>query len=181
LAGPVSEAVKKESDMKNEEVIRKELLDLLRRGNAHMSFEEVIEDFPLSRINDKAPNMPYSAWHLLEHLRLSQLDIAAFVRDPAYESPQWPEGYFPAPGKKTDEAGWRESIRGFLADRAELESLIRDRDTDLFAPIPHARSYNICREILVIADHNAYHIGELALMRQVMQAWPPGRTPYDAR
>jgi len=166
--------------MDNEEVIRKELLNLLRRGNAHMSFEEVVEDFPPDRINAKAPNMPYSAWHMLEHLRLSQRDIVAFIQEPDYRSPPWPEGYFPAPGGKTDEAGWQKSVRGFLADRAELESMIEDPDTDLFAAIPHAQDYNIYREILVIADHNAYHVGELALMRQVLNAWPPGRTPYDA-
>ena len=165
--------------MKNEEYIRKELLDLLRGGNAHMSPEEAVNDFPLSRINDKAPNMPYTPWHILEHMRRAQQDIVLFIQDPEYVSPPWPQGFFPSPGKKTDQRGWKQTILGFVADRLELEKLIQDRETDLFAPIPHAKTYTIYREILVAADHNAYHTGELAFMRQVMKAWAPEALLYD--
>lgn len=166
--------------MKEEDALRKELLVLLRRGNAHMTFEEAVADFPLSRINDKAPNMPYSPWHILEHMRLSQRDIVAFVQDPDYDSPVWPEGYFPSPAEKTDDNGWRKSIRDFLADRAVLENMAEDRATDLFAPLAHAKDYNIFRQILLAADHNAYHTGELSLLRQVLQAWPEDNVLYDA-
>jgi hypothetical protein len=167
--------------MKKEELLRRELTALLRDGNAHMTFEEVVADFPPSLINAKAPHMPYSPWHILEHMRRAQQDIVDFIRNPDHISPEWPQGYFPSPAKKTDDAGWRKTIRGFLADRAVLEKLSQDQTTDLFAPLAHAKTYTIFREILLAADHNAYHTGELAFMRQVMQAWPPEGVLYDAK
>ena len=163
-----------------ETVIRKELLAQLVGDNAHMTFEEVVDDFPLSAMNDKAPNMPYSAWHIVEHMRRAQEDILLFVQDPAYSSPPWPEAFFPSPAEKTDQAGWEKSVQGFLDDRAVFENMARDPETALFEPIAHARTYTIYRQILLAADHNAYHTGELAFMRQVLKAWPPGGMPYDA-
>lgn len=165
--------------MDKEAVIRKELLALLTGENAHITFEEVVAGFPLSGINGKAANMPYSAWHILEHMRRAQQDIVFFIIDPGYVSPPWPQSFFPSAAEKTDEAGWEESVRGFLADRAVLEKMAQDPETDLFGPIAHAKKYTIYREILVAADHNAYHTGELALMRQVLDAWPPGQMLYD--
>jgi hypothetical protein len=166
--------------MQKDTVIRKELLALLIGGNAHMTFEEVVEGFPASRINDKAPNMPYAPWHILEHMRRAQHDIAMFILDPEFESPPWPQGYFPSVMEKTDQAGWEKIIRAFLDDRGLLEKMITDPQTDLFAPIAHAPEYTIYREILLAADHNAYHTGELAIMRQVLKAWPPKAVLYDA-
>lgn len=166
--------------MENEAVIRKEVVALLRGGNAHMTFEELVTDFPLDRINDKAPNMPYAPWHILEHMRRAQHDILWFIRDPEYVSPPWPEGFFPAPSEKTDKAGWEKIVQDFLADRQALEEMAKDRQVDLFGPIAHARTYTIFREIVLAADHNAYHTGEMVFMRQVMQAWPPGEEVYDA-
>ena len=166
--------------MGKEDVLRKELLAVLHHGNAHMTFEETVEDFSLDRINDKAPNMPYSPWHIIEHMRMSQRDIIEFIQDLDYVWPAWPEDYFPSPAEKTDQSGWQKSIRDFLADRAILENMAEDRATDLFAPLAHAKEYNIFRQILLAADHNAYHTGELALMCQVMEAWPPDKVLYDA-
>jgi len=166
--------------MSKKDVVRQELLALLRGGNAHMTFEEAIEDFPMSRINDKAPHMPYSPWHIIEHMRRVQWDIVAFIEDPDHISPEWPQGYFPAPIEKTDEAGWRKTIRLFRADRKTLEKMVTSSEIDLFAPIAHAKEYTFYREILLAADHNAYHTGELAFMRQVLQAWPAGNALYDA-
>lgn len=166
--------------MRHEKVLRGELMALLRGGNAHMSFEEVVEDFPMSRINDKAPHMPYSPWHIIEHMRRVQWDIRAFIQDPEHVSPPWPQGYFARPSEKTDASGWRTSIRGFLSDRSTLEDMAADTQTDLMAGIAHAKSYTVFREILLAADHNAYHTGELVIMRQVVQTWPPGGEMYDA-
>ena len=166
--------------MEKEKVIRKELLALMVGSHAHMNFEEVIDDFPISRINDKAPNMPYAPWHILEHMRRAQEDIVLFIQDPGFESPPWPQGYFPSPSERTDKAGWNKIIQDFLADRAVLEKMVQDLETDLFAPILHAPAYTIYREILVVADHNAYHTGEMAFMRQAMKTWPPGEELYDA-
>jgi len=165
--------------MKKEDVLRAELGALLRGGNAHLTFEEVVDKFPLGRINEKAPHMPYSAWHLLEHMRIVQWDIAAFIRDPDHVSPHWPQGYFPDPAVKADAPGWRKTVQAFLADRAALENMAADKTIDLFKPIAHAGDYTVFREIVLAADHNAYHTGELAFMRQVLQAWPKGQAIYQ--
>jgi len=161
--------------MKPDEVVRDELLALLEGGNAHMGFEGVIADFPLEHINSKAPNTPYSFWHFVDHLRIAQWDILEFIRNPNHVSPKYPEGYRPRPEEKTDAKGWQKSIDGVLADLEALKEIVRDEQTDLFAPIPHAPGYTIFREIVLAADHNAYHTGELAIMRQTMNIWPKGR------
>ncbi len=161
--------------MKADEVLRKELLALLDGRNAHMSFDDVIADFPLEHINSKVPLTPYSFWHFVEHIRIAQWDILEFIRNPNHISPPYPEGYRPGPEQRTNATGWQKSIEGMQADLEALREIVRDRNTDLFGPIPHARSYTIFREIVLAADHNAYHVGELAIMRQVMDIWPADR------
>ena len=158
--------------MKSEKRIRTELLALLRGGNAHMTFEEVIADFPAEYINRKAPNVPYSFWHFLEHLRIAQWDILEFIRNPDHASPDYPEGYRPRPDELATEAGWLRTVNDFRADLQALQDLVADPGTDLFGPLPHAKDYTIFRELLTVADHNAYHIAEIAMLRQVMDIWP---------
>jgi hypothetical protein len=159
--------------MKREDTMRKELLALLDGGNAHFTFEEVLADLPLDYINAKPPDTPYSLWHFVEHLRIAQWDILEFIRNPAHRSPEYPAGYRPRPEEVPDVAGWKDSCDRFLADLEALKDLVRDEGVDLLAPLPHAAGYNIFREILLAADHNAYHIGEIAIIRQVMGLWPP--------
>ncbi len=152
-------------------VDRNELLALLRGGNAHMSFDQAVADFPLEVINTRPPHVPYTPWHLLEHLRIAQWDILEFIRSPGHRSPPWPKGYWPSPEAMADETKWLGSIDRFRGDLNALQDLIEDPDTDLYAPLPHAPEYTIFREILTVADHNAYHIGEFAILRQVMGTW----------
>ncbi len=158
--------------MNRETVIRHELIALLTGGNAHMEFQEAIDRFPMELINKRAVHVPYSPWHFLEHMRIAQWDILEFIRNPVHVSPEYPEGYRPRPDRKADAAVWKNTVNGFRADLKSLEDMVRDEKTDLFGPIPHARTYTIFREILTVADHNAYHIGEFALLRQVLRAWP---------
>jgi hypothetical protein len=158
----------------HERMAREELVDLLERGNAHMSFEQAVADYPMEQINTTFPNGTYSAWHLLEHLRRAQWDILDFIRDPAYQEQEWPKDYWPATEERATEAMWHETIRAFLADRAALRALALDSATDLYARIPHGSGQTVLRELLVVSDHNAYHVGELAIMRQVMGTWGPG-------
>jgi hypothetical protein len=158
-------------------MLRGELVAMLEGGKAHMSFDEVVEDFPMDRINTKAPGIPYAPWHFLEHLRIAQWDILEFVRNPDHVSPPWPQGYRPAPEEQADERMWFSSIERFRNDLADLVAMARDSRIDLFAPIPHAKAYTIYRELLLVADHNAYHIGEFALLRQALDAWPE-HLPY---
>lgn len=155
-----------------DEILRKELLALLDGGNAHMSFDDVVADFPAEQINTKPPHTPYSSWHFLEHLRISQWDILEFIRNPDHVSPDYPEVYRPAPEEKGDERRWMESVQQVRADIEAFKEIVRDPATDFFAPIPHAVHYNVFREIVLAADHNAYHIGEIAMLRQVLNLWP---------
>ncbi len=156
-------------------VLQQQLLELLRGGNAYMEFDEIVGDFPLDSINDKAPNVPYSFWQILEHMRIAQWDILEFIRNPDHVSPHYPEGYRPHPADKADKNLWLKTIADFKADREALEKIVADPQTDILAPIPHAVGYTIFREILTVADHNSYHLGELAMIRQVLDLWPAGR------
>lgn len=158
--------------MSSDQIVREQLLALLRGGNAHMRFDEAVAGFPMEHINNRPPHVPYTPWHLLEHIRIAQVDILEFIRNPRYVSPAWPEGYWPVQDEQADPARWQQTLAGFRADLQALQDLVADPHTDLYAPLPHAPGYTIFREILVVADHNAYHIGEFAILRQVMQTWP---------
>jgi hypothetical protein len=157
--------------MESQSELRKQLLALLRGGNAHMGFDDAVANFPIEAINNYPPNVSYSPWHLLEHLRITQWDILEFIRDPNYVSPKWPEGYWPAKQKKANQTEWFETIRKFKADLADLEEIVKDPAANFMADLPHASGYNILREILLVSDHNAYHIGEFCILRQVMGTW----------
>ena len=158
--------------MSNDQVVREQLLALLRGGQASMPFDRAVAGFPMEEINSRPPNVPYSPWQLLEHMRIAQWDILDFIRNPDYIWLDWPEDYWPALGAEADEARWQETLRQFRADRHALEAIVADPSTDLYAALPHGEEYNILREILVVADHNAHHLGEFAILRQVMGTWP---------
>jgi hypothetical protein len=155
-------------------VLVDELLALLRGGNAHMGFDEAIADFPLEAINRKAPHVNYTFWHLLEHMRIAQRDILDFVRDPDYVSPEY-EAFWPPRNAKADEAMWKKTIASFRADLKAAHKMVADPKTDFFSPIAHAKDYTVFREILLIADHNAYHISEILALRRVMGIGPKER------
>ncbi len=157
--------------MSSDQVVRDQLLALLNGGNAHMPFEEAVADFPSEHFNTHPPNITYSPWHILEHLRIAQWDILDFIRNPDYVTPEWPKDYWPDPGETADQAQWDQTINTFLSDAQSLRDIVSEPKTDLFAPIPHAPDYTILREMLVVSDHNAYHIGEFAILRQVMGTW----------
>jgi DinB superfamily len=157
--------------MDADQVVRKQLLQLLTDSNAHMSFEEAVNDFPMEQINTVFPNGAYTPWHLLEHLRITQWDVLDFIRNPNYREMEWPRDYWPPQGSTATEADWKETIQSFQKDMGALQALVSDPQTDLYAPIPHGTGQTVFREILLVADHNAYHIGEFAIMRQVMGTW----------
>ena len=136
-----------------------------------MGFDRAIADFPADHFNTMPPNVTYTPWHILEHMRIAQWDILEFIRRADHVSPQWPAGYWPHPTQEADKERWDRTISEFRADLRALQNMVADPNTDLYAPIPHAPDYTIFREILVVADHNAYHIGEFAILRQVMGTW----------
>jgi hypothetical protein len=155
--------------------LRRQLLDLLDGHGAHMTFEEAVADFPDDAINRCPPNVPYTPWLIVEHLRITQWDILEYVRDPDHVSPQWPVGYWPGREESATPARFAESVEGFLADRAALRALAADPAADLLAPIAHTPGHSLLREVRIAADHNAYHVGEFAILRQVMGTWPTTR------
>ncbi len=155
-------------------MLRQQLAKLLDGVGAHMPFEEAVADFPAAAMNLRAPNVDYTPWHLVEHLRLTQADILDYVINPDYVEIDWPAGYWPDRDATATRAQFDETVRGFLADRATLRAMVLDPARDLFAVIPGSPGHTLLREIRIDADHNAYHIGEFAILRQVMGTWPPG-------
>lgn len=158
--------------MKKDKIIREQLLALLHGGNAHMSFGDAVSRFPLKEINRRLPNASYTVWQMLEHMRIAQWDILEFIVNPDHRSPDFPEGYWPKVDEMATVARWKKTIKDYHKDLRSLERLVRDKKTDLFKPIPHAKEYTIFREVLLIADHNAYHTGELTAVRRVLNMKP---------
>ncbi len=152
----------------NDRSLREHLLYLLRGGGAHITFDKVVENFPLELVGRKAREIPYTPWQVLEHMRIAQWDILEFSRNPAHVSPRWPEGYWPQTDNVGDEESWNRSVESFRSDLKEIERLVEDSSTDLFAPIPHGDGQTILREALLIADHNAYHLGVLLTLKRLL-------------
>ncbi|HYJ45351.1 MAG TPA: DinB family protein [Pyrinomonadaceae bacterium] len=155
--------------MDKDKALREHLLYVLRGGGAHIDFEAVVKDFPDDAVNRKVEHLPYTAWAVLEHMRIAQWDILEFSRNSGHVSPKWPEGYWPAKDAQADASAWKKSVEQFRADLKEMESLVEDPATDLFAPIPHGDGQTILREALLVADHNAYHLGVLATMKRLLE------------
>jgi hypothetical protein len=149
-----------------DEQLRDHLLYLLKDGGAHASFDAAIGDWPIQLAGVKVANFPHTAWMLLEHMRLAQLDILEFSRNAKHVSPKWPEGYWPASEVPPNEKAWTTSMSAFKKDRRTMERLVADRKIDLFAPIPWGDGQTILREALLMADHNSYHLGQLVMLRK---------------
>lgn len=159
--------------MNQDQSLREHLLYLLRGGGAHVDFESVVADFPVEKANQKIEPLPYTSWQVLEHMRIAQWDILEFSRNGAHVSPKWPEGYWPSGEHSPDAAAWNESVERFRADLKEMEALVADPETDLFAAIPHGDGQTVLREALLVADHNAYHLGVLATMKRILAEEQP--------
>ncbi len=145
--------------------------ELLRGGHAHATFDRVVADWPAKLRGAKAAGAPHTAWQLLEHLRICQSDILEFSRRADHVSPETAAGYWPATEAPPDGAAWDASVAAFKADLAQMEKLVADPKTDLFARIKHGEGQTILREALMLADHNAYHLGQLVLLRRLLGAW----------
>lgn len=155
--------------MSTDKALREHLLYLLGGGGAHIGFEDVVKDFPVEIINRKAANVPYTPWQVLEHMRIAQRDILEFSRNSAHVSPPWPEGYWPAASDAVaDEAAWNKSVEAFRSDLEEVKRLVELPATDLFAPVEHGTGQTILREALLVADHNAYHLGVLVTLKRLL-------------
>jgi hypothetical protein len=152
--------------------LREQVIYLLKGGGAHVHFMDALDGFPAGKYGTFADALPHTGWQLLEHARLAQWDILEFSRNPKHVSPPFPGGYWPkTPAPANDEA-WNESVAAFQRDLEAMVHLVRDPHADLFAKIPHGQGQSILREALVLADHNAYHLGQLVDLRRALGAWP---------
>ena len=152
-------------------IVREQLVQRLRGRGAHMPFEEAIKDFPMDQINAPFPNGTYGAWALVEHLRRTQADMLDYITNPNYQHGEWPKDYWPDEGATGSAEDWTNSVNGFFSDLEAFIAIVEDEKTDLYGPIAWAAQHNVMRCVLIIVDHNAYHIGEFAIMRQAMGTW----------
>jgi hypothetical protein len=155
----------------NDKVLREQLAKLLEGGMAHASWQDVVADMPENLRGVKPEGSPHTAWQLLEHLRIAQWDILEFSRNSKHVSPQFPEGYWPSTDAPPNAEAWEKSAKAFGRDLAEMKKLVSDPKTDLFAQIAHGDGQTILREALLAADHNAYHLGQIVLVRKLLGAW----------
>jgi hypothetical protein len=155
----------------NGKQLREHVLYLLDGGGAHARFDDVVKNLPEELRGEKPNGLPHTAWMLLEHLRLAQWDILEFSRNAKYKSPPWPEGYWPRTSAPPSAAAWNKSIQQFRKDLKAMQDLVANPKTDLFARIPWGDGQSILREALLLADHNAYHLGQLVDVRRLLCAW----------
>jgi hypothetical protein len=151
--------------------LREHLAYLLVDAGAHVSFEKAVSHLPASLRGAKPAKAPHTAWQIIEHMRIAQRDILEFSRNAAHVSPDFPDGYWPRSAAPPSARAWNESLRAFQKDLKAMIALVTDPSTDLFARIPHGDGQTILREALLVADHNAYHLGQLALLRKLLGAW----------
>ncbi|MGA9042562.1 MAG: DinB family protein [Terriglobales bacterium] len=159
--------------MKNnhDKELRQHLVDLLKGGGAHAKFEDVVTGIPIKLHGQKPKGLPHSPWMLLEHLRIAQRDILEFSRNPKYVAPDWPADYWPKTPAPPSASAWNKSVASFHKDLKSIQALVANPKTDLFARIPWGDGQTILREALLVADHNAYHLGQLLDASRLLGAW----------
>ncbi|MGH9712786.1 MAG: DinB family protein [Candidatus Acidiferrales bacterium] len=155
----------------DEKIFREHLGKDLAWNEAHLDWKTALAGLPPKHRGTKPPGAPHSAWELLEHARIAQWDILEFCLNPKHVSPDFLSGYWPKAAAPPNASAWEKSVKSFERDLREMQKLVIDPRTDLLAPIPHGSGQTILREILLLADHNAYHLGQLVLLRQVIGAW----------
>lgn len=155
----------------NDATLRDHLCWLIREGHAHVPFEAAFGDVPVDKRGIRPEGLPWSLWELLEHFRITQWDILEFSRDSDHVSPEHPKGYWPGTPEPPSQSAWENTYKSILADRAALEDLINNPRIDLFAPFPWGDGQNLLREATLVADHNAYHIGQAIAVRRLLNCW----------
>lgn len=158
-------------DRSQDQALRDHLLELLKAGSAHLGFDEAIEGLPAGLRGKKVKGLAHTVWQLVEHLRLAQLDILEFSRNPGYKEMKFPDDYWPDEEAPPSDEAWNQSVETFRQDLQAMKDLVADPKTDLFAKIPWGSGQTILREAMLIADHNAYHVGQIVTVRQGLGAW----------
>jgi uncharacterized damage-inducible protein DinB len=155
----------------NDSTLRQNLVELLRGGHAHLTPEQALDGLSPELRNVRPANNSHSVWETLEHMRLAQEDILRYTIDDSWVSPDFPAGYWPKETGELTEEAWKASIDGFFADLEAIIKLVEDRKLDLTAEIPHGEGQTYLREVLLVADHNAYHLGQVVQIRKALRAW----------
>lgn len=154
-----------------DELLREQLVDLITRGNAHASFQEATKNITRANMGIKPLGLPYSIWMLVEHIRITQADILNFSRNPGYKSLNWPDDFWPKEGMPNELEKWDKSLKRYKHDRDVFLALIENPDNDLYRPFPYGEGQNLLREALLIADHTSYHVGEIIVLRRLLNDW----------
>jgi len=155
----------------NEKLLREQLKKLLGSGEAHVSWKAALQGLSTGKRGTRPPGAPRSAWEILEHVRIAQWDILEFCRNPKHISPEWPSGYWPVGPQPPSAAAWKKSAKAFQRDTNAMGKLVADPQADLTAPIAHGSGQTILREVFLLADHNAYHLGQYILLRRLLGSW----------
>lgn len=155
----------------SDQAVRDHVLYLLQGGGAHLNFDQAIADLPDELRGAKVKDVSHTPWRLLEHMRICQWDILEFSRNPHHVSPDFPAGYWPSSDAPPTTDAWPASVAAFRSDLQAMIDLVADPGTDLYARIPHGKGQTILREALLVADHNAYHLGQLVFLRRCLAAW----------
>ncbi len=163
------------SETNTDLILRLQLGELLRGEHAHVGFAAAVRNVPPGLRGARPDGVEHSLWQLLEHIRLALSDILEFSRDPAHVSPAWPDGYWPANGaaEPPDAAAWDAAVAAVEADLEAMERLATDPASDLFKPFAHGKGQTLLREVMLAADHNAYHVGQIVTLRRLLGDWPP--------
>jgi len=156
----------------HDQALREQLVALLKGGGAHVHFMDALDGFPEAKRGTFVEGLAHTGWQLIEHVRIAQWDIVEFSRDPKHVSPGFPEGYWPKTPVPPDQAAWQKSVEAFQQDLEEMIKLVNNPKTDLYMVIPHGDGQTILRQALLLADHNAYHLGQLIDLRRALGAWP---------
>lgn len=155
----------------SDQSVREHVLDLLKGGGAHLGFEQAIAGLPEELRGGKVDGVPHTPWRLLEHMRICQWDILEFCRNSGHVSPEFPDGYWPVGDAPPAPESWDQSVEKFRDDLQGMVDLVANPDTDLYAPIPHGDGQTVLWEALLVADHNAYHLGQLVFLRRCLNVW----------
>lgn len=151
--------------------LREQLADQLTGENAHISFENAVKGLSVGDVGKRPEKIPYSIWEQVEHIRIAQSDIVQFSMDSEYESPSWPEGYWPDSPGPDGESDWIESLEAIQADLQQMVDQVNDPDRDLFRPFPHGSGQTLFREAVLVIDHNSYHTGQIITIRRALGLW----------
>lgn len=161
-----------QADKSENSALLDNLIDLLNKGNAHVSLDESLKNIPFEILGKKPRNLPYSLWQIADHIRIAQSDILEFSRDANYESPKWPEGYWPKKTKPASQQEWDKCLKQIKEDRKDFISLLKNSSENLFTVFEYGSGQTLLREALVLADHNSYHTGEIIILRRLLDNWP---------